>query len=74
MTAAPKVLRRCTICKNFHASYLVEDPELGKCYLCLRCWKARSSIYDRHAGGETTPNTSTETANDLNPPERGEKP
>lgn len=38
-----KILRRCTICKNFHAAYLVEDPELGKCYLCLRCWKARSS-------------------------------
>ena len=74
MTTAPKVLRRCTICKNFHASYLVEDPELGKCYLCLRCWKARSLIDDRHAGGETTPNTSTETTNDLNPLERGEKP
>ena len=36
-----KILRRCTICKKFHASYLVEDPQLGKCYLCYSCWKAR---------------------------------
>lgn len=39
--AAGKILRRCTICRNFHASYLVDDPKLGKCYLCYSCWKAR---------------------------------
>jgi hypothetical protein len=37
-----KILRRCTICKKFHASYLVEDPELGRYYLCQRCWTART--------------------------------
>ncbi len=37
---APKVLRRCSICKNFHASYLVVDPALGKGYYCYSCWKA----------------------------------
>ena len=37
----PKILRRCTICKKFHASYLVEDAELGKYYLCYSCWKSR---------------------------------
>jgi hypothetical protein len=37
-----KILRRCTICKKFHASYRVEDPELGKYYLCLGCWRAWS--------------------------------
>jgi|GEM_PF-6281414 hypothetical protein len=39
----PKILRRCTICKKFHASYLVEDREFGKCYLCLSCWKVRQA-------------------------------
>jgi hypothetical protein len=43
MDMPAKILRRCTICKIYHASYLVDDPELGKCYLCLRCWKARSA-------------------------------
>lgn len=38
---SPKILQRCTICKRFHASYLLEDPDLGKCYLCLSCWKTR---------------------------------
>jgi hypothetical protein len=38
-----KILRRCTICKKFHASYLLVDPALGKLYLCPSCWKARSS-------------------------------
>ena len=38
---AAKILRRCTLCKRFHASYLVEDPERGKYYLCYFCWKAR---------------------------------
>jgi hypothetical protein len=38
---APKILRRCTICKHYHASYLVEDSEFGKCYLCFSCWKSR---------------------------------
>ena len=39
-----RALRRCTICKKFHASYLVEDPEFGKCYLCLSCWRARPTL------------------------------
>jgi hypothetical protein len=38
---SPKVLRRCSICKKFHAAYLVEDPQLGKVYLCYSCWTAR---------------------------------
>jgi hypothetical protein len=38
-----KILHRCTICKKFHASYLVEDLQLGRSYLCYSCWKARQS-------------------------------
>ncbi len=39
-----KILRRCAICKKYHASYLVEAPELGgKVYLCYSCWKAHSA-------------------------------
>ena len=35
-------LRRCHICKKFHASYLVDAPDLGgQVYLCYDCWKAR---------------------------------
>jgi hypothetical protein len=41
---SPRILRRCAICGKFHASYLVEDPQLGTCYLCLSCWKARISV------------------------------
>jgi hypothetical protein len=40
---SPKILRRCSICKNFHASFLVIDPQQGKLYLCKDCWKARFS-------------------------------
>jgi hypothetical protein len=35
-----KVLRRCDLCKKFHASYAVQDALLGVRYLCYRCWLA----------------------------------
>jgi hypothetical protein len=38
------------VCKKFHASYLVEDSKLGKAYLCLSCWKARSSASGSELG------------------------
>ena len=40
---SPKILRRCTICRKFHASYLMEDTEFGKCCLCCSCWKSRQA-------------------------------
>jgi len=39
----PKVLKRCSLCKGFHASYLVQDPQLGTLRLCYSCWKARQT-------------------------------
>jgi hypothetical protein len=36
-----KVLRRCDICGNFHAAYIVPEGESGKRYYCYKCWKAR---------------------------------
>ena len=40
----PVILRRCHICKKFHASYLVQAPDLGgQIYLCYNCWKARTA-------------------------------
>jgi len=39
----PKVLKRCSLCKNFHAAYLVDDPRLGKLRLCYACWSARQA-------------------------------
>ncbi len=53
---SPKILRRCTICKKFHASYLVEDSQLGKCYLCYTCWKARQ---------DSTPDSQEQQTNAL---------
>jgi hypothetical protein len=38
---SPKILRRCSICGNFHASYLVAEPDGGESYYCYNCWKAR---------------------------------
>jgi hypothetical protein len=38
---SPNVLRRCSLCKRYHASYLVPESEFGKVYLCYDCWKAR---------------------------------
>jgi hypothetical protein len=38
---SPKILRRCSLCGKFHAEYRVEDPELGKLYLCYACWQAK---------------------------------
>ena len=51
-----KILRRCTLCKKFHASYLVDDPELGKCYLCYTCWKARFSAKEKQQTNESRAN------------------
>lgn len=33
------LLRRCDVCKRFHASYLVERGE-GDLHLCADCWRA----------------------------------
>lgn len=38
---AGRILKRCSVCMRFHASYLVDDPELGRLYLCSDCWHAR---------------------------------
>jgi hypothetical protein len=38
---SPKILLRCSLCGKFHASYLVEDPELGQLHLCYSCWHAK---------------------------------
>jgi hypothetical protein len=37
----PKILRRCSICKNWGAVFLTPDARLGTLYLCYSCWKAR---------------------------------
>lgn len=51
-----KILRRCTICKKFHAAYLVEDAVLGKIRLCYTCWKARQSKSAQQVQSETQGN------------------
>lgn len=35
-----KILRRCSVCGKFHASYLVPDHPGGKGYYCSSCWHA----------------------------------
>lgn len=37
-----KILRRCTLCNRFHASYIVEIED-KKAYLCYDCWKAKQN-------------------------------
>jgi hypothetical protein len=37
----PKILLRCSLCGKFHASYLVEDAELGQLHLCYSCWHSK---------------------------------
>lgn len=49
-----RILRRCTICKKFHASYLVQDAEFGKVYLCYACWKARYATQPPSAPDQAT--------------------
>jgi hypothetical protein len=39
---AGKILRRCSLCGKFHASYLVEDPDEGELFLCHACWHRRN--------------------------------
>ena len=39
----PKILRRCDVCKRFHAEYRVVAPDQGIRYLCYECWKAQES-------------------------------
>jgi hypothetical protein len=34
------ILKRCSICKRFHAAFLVEEPSGQRLSLCARCWKA----------------------------------
>jgi hypothetical protein len=37
---SPKILLRCDLCGKFHASYLVENAQLGQLRLCYSCWHA----------------------------------
>ena len=42
---SPKILRRCTVCGKFHASYLVLDHDIEKGYYCYACWKSRQASF-----------------------------
>ena len=35
-------LRRCDRCNQYHASYVVDDPQRGKINLCTNCWNAEN--------------------------------
>jgi hypothetical protein len=63
----PKTLRRCTICKRFHASYLVFDPKLGKGYYCYDCWQARYATEPSPTPDPTT-SPSAQEENDTSAP------
>ena len=47
------ILRRCSLCKKYHASYRVEDPKQGVTYLCYDCWKKKQlkqqQLHDEHS-------------------------
>ena len=52
---AGKILRRCSICKRFHASFQVEGPG-GTVSLCYACWKATQAPPppEPEQGGDST--------------------
>jgi release factor glutamine methyltransferase len=48
------VLRRCDRCKNYHVSYVIDDPQGGgKLHLCYSCWKEEVQGTKFSAGSET---------------------
>jgi len=56
-----KILRRCTICGKFHASYLVVDAAFGKGHLCYSCWKARQTTQPvQLVGQDAKPHTTAD--------------
>ena len=61
-----KILRRCTICKKFHASYLVEYPQLGKHYLCYGCWRNRSLATNEQGANRSEETLEVEPINSEN--------
>jgi hypothetical protein len=44
-----EILRRCSLCGKFHASYLVSEHPGGKGYYCYTCWKATYAVRSRLA-------------------------
>src|SRR5262245_5816623 len=45
VTIARKILRRCSLCGNFHASYLVSAHLGGRGYYWRACWKQHIRRY-----------------------------
>ena len=62
VSARPKILRRCDLCKKFHASTLV--PDVG--YLCYTCWQAMQAAppSDQVAGRAGGPPQTRQPADD----------
>jgi hypothetical protein len=59
------ILRRCAICKKFHASYLVPDDDGGQNYYCYDCWKARFQSQP-----ELSPDEYSKHSRSVIPPEK----
>lgn len=68
-----KILRRCALCGNFHASFLVPELPAGKGYLCAACWKAwmarqaPSTLADFHQPAGKAASPATTGQNDTDP-------
>jgi hypothetical protein len=50
-----KILRRCSLCGKYHASFLVSDFPGGKGHLCSSCWKAWQAAHSQSALPEIAP-------------------
>lgn len=62
------VLRRCDRCKNYHVSYIIDDPKTGKkLHLCYDCWSAETR------GTSATPAAETIQSLLSNPPKKVSK-
>ena len=64
---SPNILRRCSICKRFHAAYRV--PEVGT--LCYDCWKSLYGKPDEPKEGETKPGAGSNRKSGRQPREKG---
>jgi phospholipase/carboxylesterase len=53
---SPKILKRCTICQRFHATFMVNDSQFGgKAYLCAECFQKRAAAGKQEQPAQSDP-------------------
>ncbi|MBN1372993.1 MAG: hypothetical protein JW987_13735 [Anaerolineaceae bacterium] len=61
-----RILKRCDVCKRFHAAYVVDDPLYpgGKANYCFKCWKKKfgDAPPPKEQSGETLARNESESS------------